>query len=190
MIKVIWDVDGVLWDINDYIYKKLGIESEYSKRIHYKVELMGYSKEVEREIVRLYGDKEVFENVEFDDGVDEINKLELEGVCKSFIHSHNYTEEVAEIKRRRLTEKLVEIPKSRMRLDVLRGTEVVIKELEESDVVVEDSLDNLINCKAKLKILIEQPYNIMEMSKKDYGIDVVKNVSEAVWKIREYASTK
>lgn len=161
-IKIIYDVDDVLNNLNSYIFGKLGLP--WGKR-YLVTECTCYTKEQVDTLIKMYGDPEVFRNLTFVPGAKEIFDIERTGQAEVFIISRNFNQEVANVKMESLLKHIPNAKPDKIDMQIGSGNN---KKIDESaDIIVEDCIENCIRYPFDtIKILIDKPNNQAEA----YGI--------------------
>lgn len=161
--NIIFDVDDVLNNLNDYILNKLGLPwgSRYSI-----LDCPEYTDEQKKSILAAYIDPKTFENIEYVPGASEIFDLEDQGNARVKIISCNLNPETAGVKIASLFANIPGVSIENTELQIRNGFD---KEIDLSaDIIVEDCIENAIRYEPEtIKILIDKPYNKAEV----YGLD-------------------
>ena len=174
-LNVVFDVDGVIVDINKKICKKHNID--ISKIVKHNIRTCEGLTETEKDtLISEYGSHDLYDDIELEDGADEI--MELAPKCNLLIYSVCFNRGISLSKYRMLTERLNIAPEN---------IELLIKDKDgtkpahgKADIIVEDCLDNIINyTKDTVKILLNKPYNQTDLDD-EYGIIRVANIRQAI----------
>lgn len=152
--KVIYDLDGTMNELNDYVLEQLGQPLDLFKRYDLR-ENVHISRDVQNEILSMWTSPETFKKVPYSKGMEQAI-LMSESKCMDFkIHSMCLVPAVAEVKK----DSLAGLGLSSGSIILETGFS---KKMMECDIAVEDSLENLFNSNAKYKILRKRSYNRME----------------------------
>ena len=160
--KVVYDCDDVLIGLNEVAHKIVGIDLD--RRVYYNVrkETHFLTSEQMDSMIQVYNDVETFKRAKFYDGSDDILEIEKQGLAEVYIHSLSYQQDIVDYKDLLLRDKYKELPKERFWLEYGERKSV----MENIDILVEDSIENVMKSKAKLgNILIRKTYN----RPKNYG---------------------
>lgn len=162
-IKIIYDVDDVLNNLNSYILSQLSLPWGERFRI---LECKCYTEEQANTILSMYGDPEVFKHLTYEPGASEIFDIEKTGKAEVFIISRNFNQEVADVKMKTLLEHIPNANPDKIEMQIGLGHK---KEIDKSaDIIVEDCIENCIKYNFDtIKILINKPNNQAEA----YGIN-------------------
>lgn len=177
-IKIIYDVDDVLNNLNSYIFGKLGLP--WGERFMV-TECMCYTKEQVDALLKMYGDPEVFRNLSYEPGASEIFDIERTGQAEVFIISRNFNQEVADVKMESLLKHIPNAKPDKIDMQIGSGNN---KKIDESaDIIVEDCIENCIRYPFDtIKILIDKPNNQAEaygICKEEHNIFRVGSLIEA-----------
>lgn len=187
-LNIWFDLDDTLWDLNDYVYNKAGINGlslsdatvfncEYNKN------LTDYQKNA---IMLCYSDPETFQKLEFVDGVDEICELQDGDRANITIASSCCSFNVHQVKLRRLGE----IKRS----DSFYSSLTVYPNHSRGpgDILVDDSMENIRNTDFRFYILIDKPWNTNRVefldvlsSKHIYRVSSLKEAIEIIKMLQE-----
>lgn len=178
VFNVVYDVDDVLNNLNDYVMLKIGKKSAR----YYNINLCDeFTQEEKERIYEMFGDSTVFSKLSSVDGADEICDIESTGKAKVWINSSNYNKDVAEIKYPWLLKHIPNLNKDRIRLQIGKGEHKECCDF--ADIVVEDCFTNLLKYSDKvIKILIDKTYNQAETygtTDRDSSIIRVNSLREA-----------
>lgn len=160
MINITYDVDGVLNNLTEHVLKKLNIEE--NKIVYYNIwDNNGLLKEQKEAILKYFNTPQTFRELQLVEGAENILDIEETGKAKVNIYSANLNEEILSIK----TEKLVKHIKN-MSYDRINMICIGLREQKkpiDTDIIVEDSLQNILMYNKKTKrILIDKHYNKFE----------------------------
>lgn len=177
-LRVVYDVDDTLWDLNQTICDVHDLN--FDDIVTYvAVNNPRLTEEQKQVMLAAYGEPEIFKQCKFYDGYERIFDLEKNGIAEVWISSGNMTEEVMTIKAKRLEKEVANINMNHVRLTC--STQIYQGRVT-GDILVDDSLMNMIKGNFKYNILIDAPYNRNEddiaAAKKE--IIRVTSLSEAV----------
>jgi hypothetical protein len=165
---VIYDMDGVLIDLNGTICTELNID--VTKITHYDYDKNTKLSADEREkILQGYRDVEFFKLAKLRSGAYEIPKIQAKHNCRVGIHSLSYTQAIADYKQEMLLRELG-----------LESYQLMLPVGEDKDtlpsiaILVEDSLVNLINSTAQFNILVRQGNN--DIATNGYNLSDFRNL--------------
>lgn len=183
-LNVVYDVDDVLNNLNEYVFKQLGVTWR-PRRFNVR-ECTDVSTEFQDKIIGMYGSPETFENLDWVDGAHEITSIEADGSAKVWINSNNFSDTIRDVKRHRILTELTEINPDRVVLQVSGSND---KKAVNADIVIED---HIINCLKysdwSIKILIDKTWNQpdqYEIAEDFYHIIRVGSLLEANQAVRE-----
>ena len=155
--KVIYDVDDVLWDLNGYVLRQLGIPPE--RHVMYDVSQGPLLSATERQdILASFKDPAIFENIDFYPGADEILAVEALG-GEVYIHSNNFNSAIAEHKRRQLRQLLPAMNPQRINLSIINHSTNTKQLLEDVLIFIDDSPYNVAKSQALVNIMPNKCYN-------------------------------
>lgn len=187
MINIVYDVDDVLNNLNDYVIGKLGLVYASNYNIRSCPE---YTREQQDKILAMYNDPETFRNLKLVPGARDICKVEETGKARVWINSSCLNVEIEDIKRRCLLENIPGLNKDRLVFQV--GYGMSKKQLDFTDIIVEDCITNLTKYNAQVeKILIDKKHNQAKtycISDWDYGIKRVDTLLTANKLVMEYVN--
>lgn len=175
MRKVVYDVDDTLWNLDGTICNILSID--ISLIVTYRVFDNPYLTEKQKnDIFSMYGNPDIFKRLEFYPGIERIFDLEKEGKAEVWISSANLNNAVRDIKLRRLME-IPNINKEHIRLTVGKN---VHQGRVNGDILIDDSLQNIVDSNFEYNILMDMPHNRDLSMAKDKNIIRVRTLQEAV----------
>lgn len=154
MRKVVFDVDSVLWDLNRRVADIVNVRYEDFVEYHC-FNNSRFSKEQQNLILECYYSKSVYENIEWNVGADKIKDLEKLN-CEVWITSHCLSEDIAKVKLPQLL-KHTSVQEDHIILEVINVESS--RYIDDAFILVDDSVQNLLNSKAKNNIVIDQPWN-------------------------------
>ena len=100
-LAVFYDVDDTLWSINPCIAQKMGIDNELLDEFRTRENTHLTLEQIET-VIKSYQDEYFYQTAPFFNEVERILDLEDELGVKVRIVSNSFSEEIAEIKKRRL----------------------------------------------------------------------------------------
>lgn len=149
---VIFDVDDILWALNRKMTAMTGID--YDKLVVYSIlenELL--PEEDRKNAYAVYTGHELFENIEWYDGIERINKLNAD----VRINSNSLNEKAAEMKREQLKSVLT-LTDDKILIHNVKD-EKKKKIIDGAFILVDDSPYNIASSTAKYNIVLKQPWN-------------------------------
>lgn len=164
-MNIIYDMDDVLNDLNESVYRTLGLSDKFAQLKRYyvteNVELGILTQEQGKSVLSLYENPETFKRLSARKGIERIMDIEShhkDRVCVS-VYSQSLNKEINEIKYDFIKEHIPNMP-----LDRVHITNTEIKEAKAgASIVVEDSIENLLRYdKSVIKILMSKSYNKYE----------------------------
>lgn len=183
MIKIVYDVDGVLNDLNGLLVKTLDIETPSRFEIMTCQEFDDQTKE---NIMAFYSDPDVFKIVDWMPGAFNITDIESTGKAIVYINSVSVNDEIRQVKYNRIKNEIPGINMNNVNLGLIaeiRGKAEGAKEKIHADIVVEDNYKQLMKYDSStVKILIDYRYNKAEnygTTDEAEGIIRVQNLIEA-----------
>lgn len=187
MINVVYDVDDVLNNLNNYVCDKLNIDS--SKLDNFDIRKCSRLTAQEQEnILDMYGRPDTFKNLTYVRGAEDICEIEKTGKALVWINSKCFNQEIADIKAQTLTEAIKGLNPDRLIFQI--GTDQKKSGLDFADIIVEDNLLNLRKYSTKtIKYLVNkfhnqsETYNTTDIKEK---LIRVPNLIEANRQIRKY----
>lgn len=171
MIKIIFDMDDTLWSLNKRICQHTGIP--YEKIITFSIHENPLLTESEKQItLSSYGNTAMFENIEWFDGISQLNDMIHDENINVFINSNSINETCSALKRRQLHE-ILDLPDDHIIINDINGKKKnVIQKTIDSDtyIFVDDSPHNVAMSPAEYNIMIKTPWN-----QSDAGKTIVKD---------------
>lgn len=159
-INIVYDMDDVLNNLNNEVYSTLGIPHLLNKQKRYIVtentEIL--TKEQMEAILKLYGDKGLFERLKPVRGIERILNIEKLLPNKAFVHIHStsFNADIIDVKRQFIKDNIPGFSNDRINLLLGKDKEA----FKNADIVIEDSLENLLNYDdSTIKILKNKSYN-------------------------------
>lgn len=182
-IKVVFDVDDVLWGLNEKSCSVTGINPDdiVTFRI---MENPILNMEQKKRIYESYGNPDVFKNIQWYSGVEKINLLADYGI-DVYINSNSLTEEIRNLKYKQLRE-ILNIPEERITLNIIGVGCYKPKPItEEIAIFVDDSPHNIAGSFAQLNLMPTKPWNKRKESMEEAtGKNIIK--MECLDEIMEY----
>lgn len=177
-LRVVYDVDDTLWNVSQTICDVHDLN--FDDIVTYVAVNNPRLNEKQKQVMlAAYGEPEIFKQCKFYDGYERIFDLEKNGIAEVWISSGNMTEAVMAVKAKRLEEEVANINMNHVRLTC--STQIYQGRVT-GDILVDDSLMNMIKGDFKYNILIDMPHNRNEddiaAAKKE--IIRVTSLSEAV----------
>lgn len=156
-LVIVYDVDDVLNNLNDVVFNTLGINQHIQTRFKITENVDTLSPIDMERIISAYGDTKIFEQVQFLPGAKLIYDAEARGAIVR-IRSSNVNQQIADLKMAKLLSEIPGATREKITMFVGHG---VKKEIDpEADIIIEDSLENLLMYQRdKVRILIDKPYN-------------------------------
>lgn len=171
MIKIIFDMDDTLWSLNKRICQHTGIP--YEKIITFSIHENSLLTESEKQMtLSSYGNTTMFENIEWFDGISQLNDMIHDENINVFINSNSANKTCSALKRRQLHE-ILDIPDDHIIInDTGCKKKNVIQKTIDSDtyIFVDDSPHNVAMSPAEYNIMIKTPWN-----QSDAGKTIVKD---------------
>lgn len=177
-INVVFDIDDVLNNLNDYVFGTLGLPEPDTFKIN---ESSLYTDEQKKSIMTMYGTADTFRHLRYDNLCKNLPDFEHEQDVHVWINSVCFTKEIADVKLEHL----------RMYAPGLNEDHIVFqitsdgsskKELSCGTIMVEDNILNLFKHEeTPIKILIDKSYNKAEVygtADETHGIIRVKSLAE------------
>ena len=168
MVTVVYDLDGVLNNLNEVVYGRYGLLDKFMRQRRYNIKENGnlFNEEEQMLVLNQYKDINTFKNLSAIKGINKILdiKRKYKDGVKVVVHSLSYDSRVPIEKERFIREHGEDSGLLELNFEVGESKGLY----KGADIVVEDSLENIIGYSDKTKkILIDKPYNKFEA----YGID-------------------
>lgn len=164
-------MDDTLWSLNKRICQHTGIP--YEKIITFSIHENPLLTESEKQMtLSSYGNTTMFENIEWFDGVSQLNDMIHDENINVFINSNSTNETCSNLKRRQIHE-ILDIPDDHIIINAIGSKKKnVIQKTIDSDtyIFVDDSPHNIAMSPAKYNIMMKTPWN-----QSDAGKDTVKD---------------
>ena len=184
-VKIVYDVDDVLNNLNDYCLRKLNLP--WAPRFNtYENEC--YTKEQADALMEMYGNPETFRNLTYVEGADQIYHVEADGHAEVHINSRNFNQDVADVKLETLRKLIPGLPLDRVEMQIGLGSD---KKIDlDADIIVEDCITNCLKYRYDtIKILIDKPNNqskVYDIDESEHNIIRVDNLIQANSIIRDF----
>lgn len=161
-LAVFYDVDDTLWSVNPCVAREIGIDHELLDEFRTRENTHLTAAQIEK-VIAGYSAVETYETAPFFDGVEKILDLENELGVKVRIVSNSYSPEVAEIKRRRLLERIPGLTEEHLFLHVTSPEQTHKKVWPFAPtVLVDDSPYNVASSQAIHNFVPKMCYNSTE----------------------------
>ena len=155
---IIYDVDDVLNNLNEYCLTKLGLP--WGTRFN-TYENTSYTKEQADSLMGMYGNPETFRHLSYMPGARDIFDIEKTGKVKVRIVSRNFNQGVADVKMGWILGGIPGATSDNIEMQIGLGADKRIDKT--ADIIVEDCITNCIKYnKDTIKILIDKPNNKAE----------------------------
>lgn len=169
-MRVTCDIDGVLIPITEYIKKEKGITAVMTR---YEIRENDMSDTDKETLLSGYTVLDNFKQAGLSEGTELLKCLQGEG-HSLVLNSMSCTEDIMEYKRK------VFEGYGELQLSMYQK----VKEIEPTDILIEDSLENLMNTEVYVdRILIDKDYNQSEnygSTDTELGIKRVRDIEEAI----------
>lgn len=194
MIKIIFDMDDTLWSLNKRICQHTGIP--YEKIITFSIHENPLLTESEKQMtLSSYGNTTMFENIEWFDGISQLNDMIHDENINVFINSNSINETCSALKRRQLHE-ILDISDDHIIMNAIGSKKKNgIQKTIDSDtyIFVDDSPHNVAMSLAKYNIMIKTPWNQSDTGKaivKDKNVIYCDNFNHVLKTIYEILNQK
>ena len=165
---VVFDVDDILWALNRKMTAMTGID--YEKLHVYSILENQLLPEIERNAAyAVYTGHELFENIEWYDGIERINTLNAD----VRINSNSLNEKAAELKRTQLKQ-VLNLSDDKIIIHNVKDEKKKTM-IEDTFILVDDSPYNIAKSTAQFNIVLKQPWNtspemqkLMRQNRKGY----------------------
>lgn len=163
-LKVVYDCDDVLWDLNTRVARLKGIDPNCLVNFA-MLENEALSMAERQAMLAGFRDAKSFEAIEFYEGADNILGAEELGATV-MINSNAYSAAIAELKKQQLTQLLPEMKQEHMRIQVIDPDGACHKEIERDlFIFVDDSPFNVALSEAKINIMPRRLWNVTPKAK-------------------------
>lgn len=165
---VVFDFDDILWALNRKMTAMTGID--YEKLHVYSILENQLLPEIERNAAyAVYTGHELFENIEWYDGIERINTLNAD----VRINSNSLNEKAAELKRTQLKQ-VLNLSDDKIIIHNVKDEKKKTM-IEDTFILVDDSPYNIAKSTAQFNIVLKQPWNtspemqkLMRQNRKGY----------------------
>ena len=157
MLKVVYDVDNVLWPLNQRVFTMLDIDCR--KDVNYNLFSNPLLAPAQRQAVMdAFHQAKTFVDMNFYPGADEILQVEPLGATVR-IHSHCYSAEIAELKRSQLEQLLPQMKPAFIKMSVI-SDDPNNKQIDaDAFIFIDDNPYNVNISKAPVNVVLRQPWN-------------------------------
>lgn len=152
---VVYDVDDTLWGLDDLLYEDIGLSLD-SSTVYSVGNNPNLTEEQKLYLLKGYADPEVFKRCQWYSGFERVFDLEVSSEASIWISSANFNERVKDVKFHRLTSEIPNINPEHVKLTV--GTSYYQGRVP-GDVLVDDSLENVLKSNFKFNVLLDKPHN-------------------------------
>ena len=161
-MKIVFDVDDILWDLNGYICKKHNIPFENIREFHIHDNKETLTERQQEILIAEYAKADIYHNLDFYPAAYSIKDLPADvSIC-----TNTLTGKVADVKRLRLKNELG-IAQPDITVNVITVGQAKKKKLPENvTYFVDDSPYNIMQSHAKENILMRKPWNITDNARK------------------------
>ncbi len=176
-IRVFYDVDDVLNNLNERVFGEVGVDPAKIK--YYRINKnKALTVDQATKIIELYGDGDLAYSLDLVDGANRITDIleKFGDMVEVGLHSVSMTEAVHTAKENMLKEKLVGFDKLDVRLELCCDSDKTVINGDEITVLVEDSLENVLKSEARYNILVDKPHNQFEYYGVDTETEIKKNI--------------
>lgn len=156
--KAVFDVDDILWGLNERVAKIIGYDINLITNFSIR-KCNQLDADTQERIISLYSDIDVFNNMDFYDGAEDLLMLEDAGIDVSLC-SNSMTKDIADSKAEQLLRKIRGLRENQLQMNIISEKTHNHKEMD-SDiwVLVDDSPYNIANSKAEWDIMRPHPWN-------------------------------
>lgn len=163
-LKVVYDCDDVLWDLNTHVALLKGIDPNCLVNFA-MLENEALTMPERKAMLAGFREPESFVDIQFYDGASEILAAEELGATV-MINSNAYNEAIAELKREQLVKLLPQMAPEQMRINVIDPNGACHKEIERDlFIFVDDSPFNIALSEAKINIMPRRLWNVTPKAK-------------------------
>lgn len=160
MKKIIFDIDDILWPLNNRVAKRTKID--VNKLITYNPKDNPLLSENEKQrLLDEYNRADLFENIRFSSGIEKINNLNAD----VYINSNVYSQRAIDLKKSQL-QKILNIPEDHYIFNLITPEASKEPKIIKSDVFIfiDDSPYNITDSNAQHNIMIKKPYNTSQQA--------------------------
>lgn len=187
-------MDDTLWSLNKRICQHTGIP--YEKIITFSIHENPLLTESEKQMtLSSYGNTTMFENIEWFDGISQLNNMIHDENINVFINSNSINETCSALKRRQLHE-ILDISDDHIIMNAIGSKKKNgIQKTIDSDtyIFVDDSPHNVAMSPAKYNIMMKTPWNQSDTGKaivKDKNVIYCDNFNHVLKTIYEILNQK
>lgn len=163
-LKVVYDCDDVLWDLNTHVAVLKGVDPNCLVNFA-MLENEALTMAERQAMLAGFRDAESFVDIEFYEGASEILRAEELGATV-MINSNAYNAAIAELKRKQLLELLPALTSEKLRINVIDPDGACHKEIERDlFIFVDDSPFNIALSEAKINIMPTRLWNVTPAAK-------------------------
>lgn len=157
-LKVVYDCDDVLWDLNTRVALRNGIDPNCLVNFA-MLENEALTMPERQAMLAGFRDADSFVDIKFYDGANDILNAENFGAAV-MINSNAYSAEIAALKKEQLLKLLPEMEPGRMRINVIDPDGACHKEIERDlFIFIDDSPFNVALSEAKINIMPSRLWN-------------------------------
>lgn len=156
-IRIIYDLDDVLWNLTELVMQRLGLADRVQTDFRVDQNTV-FTDEEKKAILKAFGDAQNFADSEFYPGADEILDIVAPGVEVS-INSNAYSPEVVAVKERRLRETYPDMPVELQRINLVTPSSNRKQIDPDVLVFVDDSPYNVAGSEAKFNLMPHKTWN-------------------------------
>ena len=179
-INVVFDVDDVLNNLNDYVFGTLGLPEPDTFKVN---ESSLYTAEQKKAIMTMYGTADTFRHLQYDSLCKNLPDLETIDDVHVWINSVCFTHEIADVKLEQLRQYTPGLDEDHIIFQITSDGSSK-RELSCGTIMVEDNILNLFTHEeTPIKILIDKSYNKAEVygtHDETHGIIRVKSLAGAL----------
>lgn len=152
-LKVVFDVDDVLWPLGETIARHFGIELD-RYFYHFKVtENDRLSRQEQEAVIAAYADASFFQEIKFFPGIEELLRPRELGVTVK-IKSNSFSEKIAELKIRQLLAAIPGLTEDDIQMNIIDYSRTHGKTIDnDATIFVDDSPFNVSTSPAKINIM-------------------------------------
>lgn len=158
-INIVYDIDDVINELNEYVFNKAGIYNKFKDIKYYDIEENTHilTQDEMDKLNTLYEDTLSYKLAKLADGAKDILEIEkLNNRVRVYLYSVCPSKEIAEVK-------IEYLKKYIPRIDINRCIFIYNNNKEALDntfIVIDDKLENLVRYRDNvIKVLIDKPYN-------------------------------
>lgn len=178
-INVVFDIDDVLNNLNDYVFGTLGLPEPDTFKVN---ESSLYTDEQKKAIMQMYGKADTFWHLQYNSLCSRLTDLECASNVYVWINSVCFTKDIADVKLGQLRMYAPGLDEDRIIFQITSDGSSK-RELSCGTIMVEDNIINLFKHEeTPIKILIDKSYNKAEVygtHDATHGIIRVNSLAEA-----------